>query len=244
MTYSPLNTAKALGYDIWMFDGPVIRMSAGLVKIPFSTRMVVVRLADGALWVHSPITLNDELRAAVAALGTPRWLIAPNKIHYAYIQDWLEAFPQAESWGVAGIEDRARANGIAVTIHHRLGDDAPTEWAGVLDQALFHGSRFMDEVAFFHRASGTVILTDLIENFAPQKLGWTMRIAGWFTGILAPNGSTPRDYRATFAGRHDKALPARDRVLTWPARQVVMAHGEPILADAPARLRKALSWLG
>lgn len=244
MTYPPLNTAKPLGPDIWMFDGPVIRMSAGPLKIPFSTRMVVARMPEGALWVHSPIALSDDLHAAVCALGTPRWLIAPNKIHYAYMQEWLDAFPQAESWGVDGIEERAQANSIAVTINHRLGEDAPPEWADALDQALFRGSRFMEEAAFFHHASGTVILTDLIENFAPEKLGWPMRIAGWLAGILAPLGGTPRDYRATFAGHHDQARPAHDRVLSWPARQVVMAHGDPILTDAPARLRKALAWIG
>jgi len=33
------------------------------VKIPFSTRMAVVRLADGGLWCHSPIDPAPELFA-------------------------------------------------------------------------------------------------------------------------------------------------------------------------------------
>ena len=38
------------------------------VKIPFSTRMAVVRLADGGLWCHSPIDPAPELFAKIDAL--------------------------------------------------------------------------------------------------------------------------------------------------------------------------------
>ena len=54
--YHPLNTLKPFGQNIWTADGGEIRMAFPLgVKIPFSTRMTVVRLADGGLWCHSPI---------------------------------------------------------------------------------------------------------------------------------------------------------------------------------------------
>lgn len=42
------------------------------VKIPFSTRMAVVRLADGGLWCHSPIDPAPELFAQIDALGEVR----------------------------------------------------------------------------------------------------------------------------------------------------------------------------
>ena len=49
--YQPLNTLKPWGDDIWIADGGLIRMKFPLgLTIPFSTRMTVVRLADGGLW--------------------------------------------------------------------------------------------------------------------------------------------------------------------------------------------------
>ncbi|MCA9697239.1 MAG: DUF4336 domain-containing protein, partial [Myxococcales bacterium] len=42
-----------------------------MVGIPFATRMTVVRLRDGGLWLHSPVAARDELVAAVEANGVP-----------------------------------------------------------------------------------------------------------------------------------------------------------------------------
>jgi len=35
-------------------------------------------------------------------------------------------------------------------------------WEGQIDQVLVRGTRFIAEVAFFHRASQTLVLTDLV----------------------------------------------------------------------------------
>ncbi|MEJ2458635.1 MAG: DUF4336 domain-containing protein [Novosphingobium sp.] len=86
-TYLPLNCSKLFAEGIWIFDGPVIRMDLGPFKVPFPTRMTVVRLSDGALWVHSPIAPDEDLFAAVDALGPVRHLVAPNSIHYWYMTD-------------------------------------------------------------------------------------------------------------------------------------------------------------
>lgn len=53
--YHPLNTLKPVADDIWIADGGIVRMDMGLLRAPFSTRMTVIRLADGTLWCHSPI---------------------------------------------------------------------------------------------------------------------------------------------------------------------------------------------
>ena len=55
LPYAPLNTPKAFGGRLWIVDGPEIRMDYGPTSIPFPTRMTVVRLADGTLWVLSLI---------------------------------------------------------------------------------------------------------------------------------------------------------------------------------------------
>ncbi len=49
-----------------------------------------------------------------------------------------------------------------------LGDVAPEEWRGEVEQVFFRGRPFENEVAFFHRASRTLILCDLAFNFGPH----------------------------------------------------------------------------
>lgn len=53
----------------------------------------------------------------------------------------------------------------------------PADWDGEIDQVLVQGTRIMREVAMFHRASRTLILVDLIENFtdAMPHTGWTLK---------------------------------------------------------------------
>ena len=59
--YSPINELKQIGEDIWIIDGNEIHMSFKLFKVPFTTRMTVVKLDNNKLWIHSPIAFNKEL---------------------------------------------------------------------------------------------------------------------------------------------------------------------------------------
>lgn len=92
--YEPLFTPKVVSDDIWIVDGPII----SFYKMPFPTRMTMIRLEDGTLFIHSPVELNDELQGQVDALGEVRHLVAPNWIHYAYLPQWQEAYPEATTW--------------------------------------------------------------------------------------------------------------------------------------------------
>jgi len=47
--YEPLNTLKPFADGVWIIDGPLVHMAAFGARMPFPTRMTVVRLADGGL---------------------------------------------------------------------------------------------------------------------------------------------------------------------------------------------------
>jgi Domain of unknown function (DUF4336) len=83
--YEPINTLKPVGEHLWVVDGPIVRMAFPGGSMPFPTRMVVIRLANGDLFLWSPTELDDMLRAEIEALGPVRHLVSPNKIHYAHI---------------------------------------------------------------------------------------------------------------------------------------------------------------
>jgi hypothetical protein len=86
--YTPINILKPVAPDIWIADGPIERMAVAGGSMPFSTRMTLVRLPDGALWCHSPIAPDAMLLAAVDALGPVGHLVSPNLLHYAHIASW------------------------------------------------------------------------------------------------------------------------------------------------------------
>ncbi|KND02013.1 uncharacterized protein SPPG_02517 [Spizellomyces punctatus DAOM BR117] len=48
------------------------------------------------LWIHSPICLNDEVRAELEALGKVTWIVVPNRMHRTYVEAWHQLYPQAK----------------------------------------------------------------------------------------------------------------------------------------------------
>lgn len=236
--YPPLNVPKPLGPGIWLADGPAIRFYG----LPFPTRMVVVRL-EGGLWLHSPIAPDPGLCAALADLGPVRWLVAPNNIHYAHLPAWAERFPSARVFAAPGVAERAAGHGVDFPPHALLGNEAPPDWTGVIDQRLVPGHPFLNEVVFFHRPSRTLILTDLIENFERRRLSWPMRLAARLACNLDPDGKAPIDMRLSWRDK-SAARAVIDEVIGWEPAQVVMAHGRIYRENAVAELGRAFRWLG
>lgn len=190
--YQPINTLKPVDDDIWIIDGPIVTMDMGIVQTPFPTRMTIVRFEDGQLWCHSPIALTPALKAKVDSLGKVAHLISPNKIHYAYIQDWVEAYSDAIAWASPGVRTRAAQQSISVVFHADLAEAAPSDWSATIDQHIFRGSRYIDEVVFSHRPSKTLIVTDLIENFEFSKVNSLLfKSLIKLAGNADPDGKTP-----------------------------------------------------
>ncbi len=242
--YHPLNTLKAINDNIWIVDGGIIDMDVKIAKLPFSTRMTIVRLENGDLWCHSPIAPDKGLLAQINALGTVRHLVSPNMIHYAYIADWKKRYPQATVWASPKVTERAKAQHISVIFDKDLTDTAPNEWVGQIEQLIFRGSWVLSEVVFFHRASRTLILADLIENFETEKISsCLLRTLIKLAGIAHPDGKTPFDFRATFWGNKAQARQSYKKMLAWQPEKIILAHGRCYTENAMAELQRAFRWL-
>ncbi len=226
-----------------MVDGPVVRMSYFGGSVSFPTRMLVVRLGSGELFLWSPTQPDGELRARIDGLGPVRHLVSPNRIHYEHIAAWKRAYPEAVTWASPRVRERAKSQEIEVEFDADLGDEPEPVWREDLDQLIFRGSRFMEEVVFFHRASRTVILADLIENFELQKVGRLFGHLARLAGAADPDGKAPVDLRMTFLGRKDEARACLEKMLAWEPEKVIMAHGRPYLREGTEELRRAFRWL-
>ncbi len=224
---------------LWLVDGAIV----SFYGFPYPTRSVVARLADGGLWVWSPIALSDELRAEVDRRGPVAHLVSPNKLHHLFLAQWKAAYPAAKQWGLQSTIDRFPA----LTFAGALGDEPPAEWGADFDQAWFRGSFMMDEVVFFHRPSRTAIFADLIEafdeGFLRQNWSWWRRPLARLDGIVATNPGAPREWRLSFTDRR-AARAARAKVLGWTCDRAIVAHGDWRRSGGQAFVRRALSWLG
>jgi hypothetical protein len=220
--------------SLYVADGP----SVSFLTFDYPTRMAIVRLADGALWVWSPIALTPALEAAVEALGPVRHLVSPNKIHHLFLAEWARRWPEARLHAPPGLAKK-RSD---LHFHTELSNGSDPAWAGEIDQVIFHGSFALEEVVFFHRASRTALVCDLVQRHDPAKMkglkGAIMRL----DGLVGDAGSTPREWRASFLRRR-LARAAREAVLAWQPERLVIAHGACARHEATPLLDRALAWI-
>ena len=240
-TYPPLDTLKPVGEDIWIVDGPTIGFGPPLCKMQFPTRMTIIRLPEGGLLIHSPTRLTEALRSQIEVLGDVRWIIGPNRIHYWWIEDWHQAYPEAEVYLAPRIMEQAK--GRITGAVRELGARSGYPWDRTIDTYPVVGS-YMTEVVFFHRPTQTLILTDLIENFEPAKLkSAVLRALAWLAGITDPHGSMPRDMRLTYAPHKAELRAAIETFISWQPERIILAHGRWYRKDGTAELRRAFRWL-
>jgi hypothetical protein len=233
-----LNIPKQAAENVWVVDGEPIHV-AGL-QMP--VRMTVVRLRSGQLWLHSPTPFSEALKRALEAIGPIGHLVAPNVAHWSFVEDW-QRHVDAVSWAAPNLRRRAVVKGSGVRFDQDLGEHPPEAWADDLEQAIIPGAGGFREVAFFHRASGTLVLTDLIVNLEPQKLPWATRAFAKITGTLAPDGKAPAYLRLIVRMRHREAADAATRLLSWQPERVIFTHGRWFESDGAAALRRSLRWL-
>jgi hypothetical protein len=222
--------------DLWVYEGECV----SFYGFPFPTRMSVIRLPGDRLWIHSPEKLNNGLKNELSTLGHVAYLISPNKLHHLFLDAWLQAFPAARSYAAPGLIEKRPD----LRFDTELRDRAEEAWADEIEQTLFRGSPLMVEAVFFHKASRTLILTDLVENIDAETLNRWQRLVARWAGILAPNGKMPLDWRLSFRlGDQAQARAKLARMLSWQPENIILSHGRCILGGGTAFMTKSFSWL-
>jgi hypothetical protein len=238
-TYPPLNTLKPVDNEIWIVDGGLIRFGPPGLRFPFPTRMTIIRVGT-TLFIHSPTELTAGIRAEIDRIGAPAWIIGPNRLHYWWIPDWRAAYPNARVYLAPRIREQAGRR-IDFPTADKL-TDARQPWAGAIATLAVPGS-YMIEFVFFHYATRTLVLTDLIENFEPGKLGLFERWLTWLGGVQDPDGKTPRDLRVTFSRRRTQLRNAVETMIAWQPDRIILAHGRWYPTGGVKELRRAFRWL-
>src|SRR5690349_2876214 len=143
---------RNIAKDLWVIDHPL-----RLGGLHLGTRTTVVRLSSGSLWLHSPGPLQPELTDEIVALGPVQALVAPNAMHHLYLSQNVQAFPQATVYVSPALPAKIKEP----MTYELLSDESPASLHNEFAQHLVGGMPKLQEVAFLHRVSRTLILTDL-----------------------------------------------------------------------------------
>ncbi len=216
--------------EVWAADMPVSKGG-----FDFGARMTVVRLPQGELWVHSPIALDPNLKTALAVLGPVRHIVAPGRFHYEHLAEFAQAYPEARLYCSPGLAGKLKVERPPKV----LTSHPEPDWQGVLDQSPFRGSPLYEEVDFFHPATGTLIVTDLLFNIPQEKARPSTRF--WSTVWGITGGVSPSRSFRFFAWDRQAVRESIERIDTWEFDRIILSHGEIVERDAKNAFEKAFA---
>lgn len=218
--------------QLWILEYPVHYSGMDLFA-----RMTLIRLPDGDLLVLDPCRIDAAVKQEIDAIGPVRYIVAPGSYHHLYVTDFQREYPGAETWLCPGLE-RKRPD---IPFDWILGNRPDHRWADVLEQVVVQGTKYMWEVAFFHKPSKTLILVDLLENIGndyrhPAGLG----LKFWWKWIFRMWGR-PKAAPEYQMGWGDRRIVRRalETIIGWDANRVILAHGELVERDVGKTLATA-----
>ncbi len=217
--------------DFYSIDTP---MHKGGIEM--GARCSICRLPGGKLWVHAPLAISEDDQLAIQELGQVAFIVVPNTLHFTQVGDFTVRFPEATVYAPASLESKLKS------VPHRNLDENAELFARDFDAILFDTAPLLHEWVFCHRASRTLLLTDLCFNVeTPENL--VGRVGA--TALDLGHGLAPsRALRIDLAlGDRDKTRELIDTVLGWDFDRVSVAHGAIVESGGKEALRTAFEWL-
>jgi hypothetical protein len=201
----------------------------------------LIRRPSGQLILINPVDMPPELHARVAQLGPVSHLVIPLKFHNLFIAGAQRAFPAAQTIGVAG----HRKNPPSAHLHlDAVLDDRAPLFPGELEQLQLGGHQF-EETVFFHPATSTLILHDLLFGSQPGVPGYSFWwrlycfVFGVHDGFAIPSYQ-PMLWTNVLALRQSVA-----RMLAWRPERALVAHAPAaaLATGAHQHLDRACAWI-
>jgi hypothetical protein len=215
---------------VWFDCGPV-----SFLGLHLTATMTVLRVGDGTLLVHSPLSLTAERKAAVSKLGGVAHLYAPNTFHHQWMGEWIEAFPAACVHAPA--ELAAKRNDLRIDRFH---DQLNSPAIDGVDEIPLRGFR-LRETVLVHRASRTAVVADLVHNIGRPDHLWTRlysKTMGFYDQV-----ALSRVLRWTSFDDRGAARASVDALLDHTFDRLIVGHGTPVACDARDVLAAATAWL-
>lgn len=217
---------------IWVIEHPF-----EIMKVRMGTRTTVIRLSTGGLWLLAPGAGLETLKSELEALGPVEALVAPNTMHHLFLPDAARLFPEARVYGPAGL--RKKQPRLAL---EKLLPEAPALWAHDIQQQRLEGLGMLQETAFFHPHSQSLILTDLVFNLQHSDHPWSrlfLKLNDAY-GKLGPS----RMLRSLVLQDREALKHSLEQILNWNFERIIVAHGELVSSQGRQKLREAFQRVG
>jgi len=212
---------------VWTFSRPFLRAPF----VPFGGRSTAIKLNDGSVWLFASTKADEETLTKIKEIGPVKYIIAPDVLHYLNIKDFSQAFPEAQVIGVTGLEAKVSKE---VTWAGLYGKDPEGTLYGFEDEisAQYFSGFENKDVAFYHKASKTVIEADLLFNLPPKEQYSKSKESGttWLplVGHIAPGTWVHKQLIGSLA--KDIKVNSKDAkvVESWDFDTVIPCHGDVI----------------
>jgi hypothetical protein len=196
--------------------------------------VTLIRLRSGRLIIHStgPFTLADV--SAIESLGTPGWLVDSMLQHDTFAEKARAMFPHVPYLAPPGFAPGAHLGTLPLL-------PAPAEWAGEVRVLEMEGMPSAREHVVLHVSSRTLIVADLVFNFA-ESHGWT----SFFRRILMGVREHPDAARLYPLLVRDRAVYNRSlaELMLWDFERIIVGHNQVVPSNGKALLRDALARKG
>ncbi len=224
---------REIASDLWVAEQPLRYFG-----LEVGTRMTVVRLSNGELALISPIQLDDALTQQLNELGPVQQIVAPNLYHHLFAAAAKQRYPDATLWAVPGLAAKQPELPIDAEIEGdrgRLWDTLDYCFIAGLNTLSLSGPASLQECAFYHAASRTLILTDAAFHFdesVPTRVQLAARLLGSYQQ-LAPSLLERLATRDRASVRRSLAA-----ILNWDFERVIVAHGRIVERAGKAQLQQ------
>jgi hypothetical protein len=226
---------------------PIQPLAPGLWHVtgflpPAPREMILYRLPDGGLLIHSAIALDEPTMAALEALGTPTIMIVPNRIHRLDAAVFKQRYPQMQVVAPRAaqpyVEEVVPVDAIAEDLLPQYGIICHDP-QGIRPQELVYELPLETGTALVF----TDILFNLTDAYLDEYMPRTKFVLHWlgaagYFGITALGKRFFMTDRATY---RQWLLDLADTVS--PICAISVAHGAPITVDCRDRLREAAARL-
>ena len=220
---------RQIAQDIWELTYPL-----SLLGFQVGRRVTLMRLASGRLVILSTAAFKPDDVEAMRALGEPSFLLEATKAHDSFAAAGRAAFPDIPYLVPAGFPKTAALRAAPL-------ETAPSEWEGELAIRKIEGMPWVQEHVFFHKPSRTLIVADLLFNFA-ESSRLTQFVARHFMRLPDLVGMSVA-FRMMIRDR-DAFRRSLEDILQWDFDRIVVGHGAIIKSNGQERLRSVLRQAG
>lgn len=215
----------------------VIEQPFGFMGLQMGARMTIVRRKNGDLWVYAPFQLEADEETALKAQGKVADIVVPNGFHTTQVGQFARRFPDATVWALP--ETEKALSGVP----HEILESFPDKWSEDFDSLLFDGAKGFREWAVCHRASQTLLITDLGFHL-PRQTKPVSRVVARLNDIGRRFGPSRFERSLMKFGDKSKERAQIETISGWNFEHILPGHGFAIERDAKKQFRAAYRFLG